>query len=180
MLGVVFKESVARPFRVSIIGFPRIKRWRPARTAAISQTLHTTSVVTGWLGRGRATASACAGVRARGAHLGITATDRADSGASRTRRNAWVRGWVKICDDERPRAAISIGSLLCIHTLGTRPAWRFPWPSRVKQTRRRCDQLPASSQPCLFALPRSEPSQFMTTGPIVWPRRNSFVRRRPG
>src|ERR1700733_14013135 len=54
----------------------------------------------------------------------VTATARADIGASRARRKAWVRGCVQMCDDDRLWAAISIGSLLCIRALGTRPARR--------------------------------------------------------
>jgi hypothetical protein len=69
----------------------------------------------------------------------VTAIARADIGAFRARRKAWVRGCVQMCDDDRLRAAISIGSLLCIRALGTPPAWRSPWLSRVIKG---CDQLP--------------------------------------
>jgi hypothetical protein len=78
----------------------------------------------------------------------VTATARADIGASRVRRKAWVRGCIQMCDDDRLRAAISIGSLLCIRALGTRLAWRFPWLSRVIEGAISC-------RCCILMLPAS-------------------------
>jgi hypothetical protein len=78
----------------------------------------------------------------------VTATARADNGASRTRRKAWVRGCVQTCDDDRLRAAILIGRLLCIRALGTRPARRSPWLSRVIEGAISC-------RSCILMLPVS-------------------------
>jgi hypothetical protein len=52
----------------------------------------------------------------------MTATARADTGAHRARREAWVRGCVQVCDDGALAATISIGSLPLNRALGIRPA----------------------------------------------------------
>jgi hypothetical protein len=66
----------------------------------------------------------------------VTATARADIGASKTRRKAWVPGWVQMCDDDGLRAAISIGSLLCLRAPGHLAGMEVPM---AKQSNRRCD-----------------------------------------
>lgn len=63
----------------------------------------------------------------------VTATARADIGATRARREAWVRGCVQACDDDRLRTAIPIGSLLRTRAPGTWPARRLAWQSKVTE-----------------------------------------------
>lgn len=68
----------------------------------------------------------------------VTATARADIGATRVRRKAWVRGCVQICDDDRLRA----GDLDWESALRSCPGRSAGTEvGMAKQSHRRCDQL---------------------------------------
>ena len=69
----------------------------------------------------------------------MTATARADIGASRARRKAWVRGCVQICDD----TCSSSGDLDWEFALHSCPGHSAGMEvAMAKQSHRRCDQLP--------------------------------------
>ena len=69
----------------------------------------------------------------------MTATARADIGASRARRKAWVRGCVQMCDDDRS----SSGDLDWEFALHSCPGHSAGAEVLMaKQSHRRCDQLP--------------------------------------